>query len=173
MMCDKCGKQQATSYYKQTINGKSVSMNLCSDCAQKLGGFNNIFSDPFGISNLFSDFLFPIGETGTIKSIVCEKCSKTFEEITEDGKIGCDNCYVIFRDKLLPSIERLHGNATNVGKVPHSAGAEIKRKKQLDDLKAELEDAVKKEDFEKAATLRDKIKSLSKDDNKGGEIAHE
>ena len=33
MMCTKCGKKEASVYYKQNINGNVTEMNLCEDCA--------------------------------------------------------------------------------------------------------------------------------------------
>ena len=37
MRCDRCGKNEATFYYKSNINGKVEEKHLCSDCAEKLG----------------------------------------------------------------------------------------------------------------------------------------
>ena len=31
MLCTKCGKKEATVYYKQNINGKITEYNLCND----------------------------------------------------------------------------------------------------------------------------------------------
>ena len=33
MKCEKCGKNEATMYYKETINGVTREMHLCPDCA--------------------------------------------------------------------------------------------------------------------------------------------
>ena len=40
MKCEKCGKNEATMYYKETVNGVTREMHLCPECAQKenLGG---------------------------------------------------------------------------------------------------------------------------------------
>ena len=46
MKCEKCGKNEATMYYKETVNGVTREMHLCPECAQKenLGGaFENAF----------------------------------------------------------------------------------------------------------------------------------
>ena len=57
MKCEKCGKNEATMYYKETVNGVTREMHLCPECAQKenLGGafenafqsMNHFWSDPF------------------------------------------------------------------------------------------------------------------------------
>ncbi len=171
MLCDKCGKNSATHFYNQTVNGKSVAMNLCSECAKKLGGFNTITNDPFGLSDLFSGLLFPNSQTTERRTVICKKCGKSFDDIMSDGKIGCSECYATFENRLAPTIEKIHGNAVHLGKVPRSAGKEVKRKKELNDLKDRLNDAIKKEDFENAALLRDEIKKLEADE-KGGEVGN-
>lgn len=168
MLCDKCGKNNATHFYKQTVNGKSVSMNLCSECAKKVGGFSTISKDPFGLSDLFSGLLFPNVQAAERQTVICKKCGKSFDDIMSDGKIGCSECYVTFESRLAPTIEKIHGNAVHSGKVPRSAGKEVKRKKELTDLKDRLNEAIKKEDFENAALLRDEIKKLEAN-GKGGE----
>ena len=40
MKCEKCGKNEATMYYKETVNGVTRELHLCPECAQKenLGG---------------------------------------------------------------------------------------------------------------------------------------
>ena len=73
MKCEKCGKNEATMYYKETINGVTREMHLCPECAQKenLGGafenafesMNHFWSDPFhsflggGFGSLWNDML--------------------------------------------------------------------------------------------------------------------
>ena len=67
MKCEKCGKNEATMYYKETVNGVTREMHLCPECAQKenLGGafenafqsMNHFWSDPFHAT--FADILNP------------------------------------------------------------------------------------------------------------------
>jgi protein arginine kinase activator len=54
------------------------------------------------------------------------------------------------------------GNSQHIGKVPPSvAGEDTKDKSVIDDLKRRLDAAVKAEDYELAAKLRDQLKALS------------
>jgi protein arginine kinase activator len=73
--------------------------------------------------------------------------------------------YTIFRKGLLPLLEKMHGNTQHVGKVPSRAGKELIKKNELMQLRSELNKAVEKEDYEKAAELRDKIYGLSGDND--------
>ncbi len=37
MKCDRCGKNDATFYYKSNINGRVTETHLCPDCARRHG----------------------------------------------------------------------------------------------------------------------------------------
>ena len=52
MLCQNCNQNEATMYWKQTINGQTKEMHLCPACASKLGQnfqnpFGTWFDDPF------------------------------------------------------------------------------------------------------------------------------
>ena len=42
MLCQNCGKYEATTHVKRIINGESAEAHLCSDCAKALG-YNDVF----------------------------------------------------------------------------------------------------------------------------------
>lgn len=169
MLCEKCGKNPATTHLKQVINGKASELHLCSQCAQELG-YNNIFQH----FNPFDDIDFNIGNflgslfsqykptTQTLTPQRCEFCGTTFEELAETAKAGCSHCYQAFYNQLLPSIQRIHGKTRHVGKVPSSASVNLKLRRELDGLKQQLDSAVNAQEYEKAAELRDKIKDIEK-----------
>ena len=54
----------------------------------------------------------------------------------------------------------IHGKTVHIGKLAKSAGSEVKMKSTLAKLKEELTTAIKEQEFEKAAKLRDQIKEL-------------
>lgn len=53
MLCQSCGQNQATTHIKTIINGELAEVNLCRECAQKLG-YNSFFGN-FGMD--FDKFL--------------------------------------------------------------------------------------------------------------------
>ena len=57
-------------------------------------------------------------------------------------------------------MKRMHGTTGHSGKLPSRASEDVIKKRKIDELKAQLNAAVQKEDFEQAAVLRDKIKQL-------------
>ncbi len=169
MLCQNCGKNEATTHIKQIINGDMAESHLCSDCAAHLG-YSDMFSG-FGLnlSELFGGFL------GDMKPAVsagkaprCPKCGSSFDEIVRDGKVGCADCYRTFYDRLLPSIQRIHGKIKHSGKTVVAAPAQPKvetKEEKIEKLKAAMNDSVAKQDFENAAKIRDEIKLLEGGEN--------
>jgi protein arginine kinase activator len=170
MLCQNCGKNEATTHIKQIINGDMAESHLCSECASHLG-YSDVFSG-FGLnlSGLFGGLLgdmMPSISAG--KSPRCPKCGTSFEEIVRSGKVGCADCYRTFYDKLLPSIQRIHGKIKHSGKVTNSAPVESKEEtteEKIEKLKIAMNEAVAKQEFETAAKIRDEIKALEGGESK-------
>ena len=159
MLCQRCGKNEANVSLTQIINGNKSEMKLCSKCANLYGGINTTI--PFDLGNLFEG-LFEIPEAKQRKILKCDKCGLTYDEFKKQSKFGCDECYTAFNDRLVPVLKRLHGNVKHTGKLPSAYKERIEGERELARLKEELEVAIKNEEFEKAAELRDKIKALKK-----------
>ena len=173
MKCQKCGKNEANTHVKRVINGEFEEYHLCSECAKDMG-YSNMFSD-FSTSftddfnSLFGSF-FENALPARTQATRCETCGTSYNDIARTGMMGCANCYDVFADRILPTIRRIHGNTTHMGKnSPSYKKIEFEEKPdevkddELNKLKDELETAIKNQEFEKAAVLRDKIKE--KEDN--------
>lgn len=169
MLCDECGKNKATVHLTEIVNEQITKLNLCETCAKEKG---SDVEQHFGISDLLtalSDVEAPSPSAGggpAVKSR-CPHCGLTYDDFKKVGRLGCSECYVTFKASLAPLLKRIHGSNQHLGKVPNPVM--IKEQKVLskihDDLemaKADLQKAIKKEEFEEAATLRDKIKFLEK-----------
>ncbi|MBR6681868.1 MAG: UvrB/UvrC motif-containing protein, partial [Clostridia bacterium] len=98
----------------------------------------------------------------------------TFDDLVKSGKVGCAECYKVFRDELRTTIENIHGNAKYMGRQikktkseqPDNHEAEIpKEQSELEKLRLELEMAVKEQEYEKAAVLRDRIREIENNEN--------
>lgn len=160
MLCDKCKMHTATTHVKQTVNGQTTELNLCPACAAKLG-----LADPFGSFGLdLGDFWGSLFAPPAIHShedeLRCPDCGASFRQIAESGKPGCPTCYLTFYERLLPSIQRIHGKTKHTGKVAQQADEKTKNEHELKQLKEELARLIAEQEYEKCAELRDKIRKL-------------
>ncbi len=162
MLCEKCGKNHATTHIKTIVNGVKKEYNLCALCAAKEGYSNNSLAGM--LASMFGD----ISNVELLKhQTKCSVCGSTFSDIAKTGKAGCSECYNTFYDQFLPYLKRVHGSTTHVGKTPETApNVEITQEITVEDLKNELSRLVAEEKYEQAAVVRDKIKEL---EGKGNE----
>ncbi|MCR6543919.1 UvrB/UvrC motif-containing protein [Dehalobacterium formicoaceticum] len=164
MLCDKCKQNQATMHFTKIINNEKYEQHLCEECAHGSSPFAGGMDPKFSFNNFLSNFLTHdpaiSGMKHTDKLERCENCGLTYDQFAEGGKLGCSNCYSVFQDKLNPLIRRIHSSEIHKGKVPERTGGHLKILKEIDSLKSELNTLISKEEFEKAAVVRDKIKDL-------------
>ena len=157
MLCQKCGKNNATTHIKTVINGTVTELNLCGYCAAKEG--YTAFSKG-SISNLFASMLGNSMEMGSrVSTRKCSFCGASFADIAETGKVGCSHCYTEFKDELLPYLKRIHGSVKHNGKISGSKEIMVTNGgNRLSELKAKLAKLVANENYEEAAIVRDEIR---------------
>ena len=158
MLCEKCGKNTATTHIKTVINGNVTEMSLCGYCAAKEGYTD--FQKGSLSAPLSSMLASGIQNAGKIQSGRCSFCGATFAQIAESGKVGCTNCYKEFKQELLPYFKRIHGSVQHSGKTPVASKklATVPENLKLEELKIKLAELVASERYEEAAVLRDKIR---------------
>ena len=175
MLCQNCGKNEASVHYKENINGRIKEYDLCPECAAELeknspveiSSVEEIFKDKmFDLTPLISG-LFGLALGAAPSSISetkrCPVCGSTFAEIAKSGRIGCPECYKTFENELEPTVNQLHGASKMVGRAPKRLGEKHRREEKIASLKAELQQAIEAQAFEHAAELRDEIKALEND----------
>lgn len=167
MYCEECKQKPATVHFTQMFNGKKTEIHLCEECAAKKGVMFLDTDNKFSISNLLGSFFgsgnLSIHEiTAPSPSQRCPGCGMRFMDIVQNGKLGCSECYVTFDQQLEPTLRRIHGNSQHVGKIPVHGGKKVLVKKEIERLKQQLQQAVNREEYEKAAEIRDYIKKLEK-----------
>ncbi|MEG1441570.1 MAG: UvrB/UvrC motif-containing protein, partial [Oscillospiraceae bacterium] len=129
-------------------------------------GISNFSNMDFGIGNFLGGIFgnqknsTDLGPEILMGESVCPTCHMRVESFLEKGKLGCSDCYTAFRGRLLTPLRQIHGTCEHVGKVPNRLKGTLKIDKQLANLESDLNSAVMKQDFEKAAVIRDAIKEL-------------
>lgn len=170
MNCENCKNKQATVFYADESGGRHA---LCASCAQIMGKIsqydpnegqkseNKVFVPKITLSSLSSsDLGTPIylTENENRGRSVCPVCSCTLESAAATGRVGCPECYTVFSDALFPST--LTPETALGARMPSSRRADIDRVRSISELKARIKLAVETENYELAATLRDKIRKL-------------
>lgn len=155
MLCERCEKNTATTHYQENINGNRRELHLCPACAAEMTNTAPNFGWSFGALPAF----FAQGIGGGRH---CAACGMTESELRRTGRAGCAACYENFSDILLPYIKKLHGAAAHIGTSPAPTAGEP-APSPVESLKARLDEAVRTENYEEAARLRDEIHRLEGD----------
>jgi protein arginine kinase activator len=162
MKCECCHKTEATIHLTQVIDGEVKKLNLCQICAQKNGIDLN---SPISIT----DVLLGLGDQAGKKrsksdlsefDLSCSRCQMTRAEFKKRARLGCPECYNAFMGELSALTQAMHHSRQHVGKIPARQGNEARITAQIGALQKDIETAIAKEEYEMAANLRDKIRSL-------------
>lgn len=166
MLCDECKKNPATIHYTQVVGGVSHEMHLCAACMKKRkGGFD--LGDMQGLLSSLLSGMESSGEESAeerapeVKTLRCSRCGMEFARFRKTGMLGCAQCYQDFRGQLAPILKRIHGRVQHAGHVPPSVNHAQRVREETERLKAEMNEAVLQENFERAAQLRDQIRALA------------
>lgn len=99
MQCCKCGNAEATIKYKQIVNGVIKDYEVCKNC---YANQNNVKYNLAKVSSKLQNL------NSNHKQNVCEFCGRTFEEIKNTAYVGCNHCYVTFKEELGEIIKKYH-----------------------------------------------------------------
>ena len=176
MICDICNINEATIHVQELKNGEKKTLNICPHCAsehslaeKEINGFNLAEI----LYNISSQMMKNSGEVGSEPSILnpdfssehvtnlkC-KCGWDTVKFRETGRLGCPECYKTFSTLLKDALKSMHKATHHLGKHPEgSIDTNGQMATKILSLQKELETAVFKEDYEKAAELRDLINEL-------------
>lgn len=161
MKCEVCGKNAATVHYTEIINEELKEMHLCEWCAQQKEALvkPHFFAAEFLSGMLDASQVFMEKQTKK-----CAQCGFSYSDFQKFGRLGCSECYQMFKEQIIPLLKRVHGSSQHVGNVPSAPkGKGITNvRKDLNRLRQELREVISKEKFEEAARLRDKIREIEK-----------
>lgn len=171
MICQECKQNPATVRVIMQGPAGRRELFLCQKCARQHDELPPGWTSPFsfsGLGSLLGSLLggeFGVGAGQSLEPAslpVCPSCGMTFREFTRTGRLGCRHCYEAFSERLDPLIRRIHGSTAHTGKRARRAQAHLASQRERDELQRQLEEAVRREDYELAARLRDRIRELSK-----------
>ncbi len=163
MLCENCHQREAVVKFTQVVGSEKKTLNLCKDCIEKQQ-FDNPLID---ISKVFGKIIIAILSEHLASAAVpavskedeeniCSACGISWAEFQKTGRLGCTDCYESFKYPLKSLLRRLHGSNRHIGQK-----VKIDDKQEnisLKELKKRLQTAIKNEDYERAAELRDQIR---------------
>lgn len=173
--CEICSAQ-ATVFLTQIINGKSTRVALCAKCAKDKGVLDPSAFDL--AEKLFSDVVqenespqagkagAPLQPVSTrLPLTLCPTCGFTLDDYRRVGRFGCSRCYDVFAEEIRPVLEEIQGHDEHLGKRPEHADRRVKVQQDVFQLEEKLFSAIKREDYEAAAKLRDEIAMIRQNAN--------
>lgn len=163
MKCQKCEKP-ATFHITELTNGEVMALHFCAECAEKYlkQGQSKEKASPT-IAGVIAHQL-KIGQTAQdlarLDEKSCPVCGIKFLDFRQGGRLGCPHDYVYFADELLPLLVNIHGETKHVGKQPKRGTVDTDQHTDLIRLRREMREAIEKEDYEAASSLRDQIRDI-------------
>jgi protein arginine kinase activator len=150
-MCEECGLHQANIHLTQIAGNESQSFHLCETCARKRGITIAIDEEAInaGEAQLSPAPIEPDRE--------CPSCLTKLSEFRDTGRLGCPDCYHAFENEIEELLLQFNGSAEHKGKSYRGETVDKKDKTDLSLLRSELDSAIRNEEFERAAKLRDAI----------------
>jgi protein arginine kinase activator len=161
MLCDNCGTNEAAIHLTQIQNNETATRNLCESCAQAMGLETGTGSAAAPLADFLAQMGKALGGEAVSAAGTCPACGHSLEDFKRTGRLGCARCYGAFDTSLRGLLRKLHGGTQHTGKVylPPDP-AETDRTARMVALRRSLQRAVEGEDFERAASLRDRIRQL-------------
>jgi len=162
MLCQICGKSAASVHFTEIHDNKMSEIHVCERCAEEKGHHGSGKKQKFDIADLLAGMMDTMTTTDEerVGHVQCPRCGLLYSSFKETGRLGCSECYAAFQFQLRPLLRRIHGDTRHKGKTPAHSSGTVTSTRQIQRLHDELQRAVEREDFEKAAGLRDEIRRL-------------
>lgn len=176
MLCQKCLKNEATVFIEASVNGSSWKCHVCARCAAREVVISPdsaaaASQNPASYATKQKSSAARSSGRASVGRGACPVCGTSHRQIRKTSRFGCATCYELFGESILdssasaaesklpapepkkrPALAPDDGKPDDGNKDPAAA---VKK------LRDKLERAVRREDYEEAAGLRDKIKQYS------------
>lgn len=163
--CSHC-KKPIKVVYKEIAHNSVICTQMCADCPVLQEKLHGIGHPGKGLEK----------ET----DLYCGSCHTSLETVKTGNFLGCSECYAVFGDILVGELIatdriplRLHktlkekkNQPIHTGKTPELPVV-IPESSRLASLSDALNEALKKENYEQAAWIRDQIKAMKEKGDEG------
>ena len=183
MLCQICKANPATIHIQEIVNGETNTLHISPECANKRN-----LAEGNAVNSHFHEMLErltqAIANSADLKlaelfeqkkpeeeeaEIQCDVCGTSWHDFRKNGKVGCAACYEQFGQRLLDFIALNQHGSVHCGKTPPetleqwqdpTVSERISLRRELERLRKGLDESVRREEFELAAELRDKIAGI-------------
>jgi protein arginine kinase activator len=163
MKCQYCEKPATFHITEITESTGSQVMHLCEEHAK--GFLQKEEADP--VASIASALAKQLDLGQTKKDLeeldrkACPVCGISFFEFRNSGRLGCPFDYTHFATDLLPLMTNIHDSVEHVGKRPRKTAA-ADSQAVIIQLRREMEEAVEREDYERASEVRDELRRMER-----------
>ena len=144
MKCEKCNMKDANFHFKANINGQVSEHHMCSECAEESGLSEAMKSPLQGFSHSPMSIFSGLGG---------------FMSPSISGMLIQPLFMPLFSSSI-PHSSVSVASEESEAKIPGDAGDEFKKKRLISALRHKMDSAVKDENFEQAAAIRDEIAGI-------------
>ena len=161
MVCDFCHEREARIFLEQiSNNGQKRKINICMECAVSRGISSDPKSIEASIGDLFRELSAASKRLEARNNKLCPVCGTSASRVRTTGITGCPECYSIFKDEISALMAKRGIEGTYAGTLPQRLSSFHSVLNDRIILRNKLNDAVAKEDYEKAAMYRDYLRAL-------------
>lgn len=158
--CD-CCPNPAVVHETLMTGGVRTEVHLCAEHAVERG---YVLPTSIGPALVVGKLLEKATQAAARAIKACPTCAMTMQVLRESGLVGCADCYRHFEEELGAIISRTQeGAAAHVGRHPAQAASLIDRAALRNRMVRDLREAVAREEYERAARLRDEMLGLGLD----------
>ncbi len=150
--CGEC-KRAVKIFYKEITSDTITCTEMCDECP--------VFKAKLAGDSVVS----PQKEN----PLCCGVCGTSLESVKMSQPLGCPECYTVFANFILseliaadgiPSSKKIKPQALHIGSSPQQPSS-VALSSKLASLSEALNEALRKENYEQAAWLRDQIKAMT------------
>jgi protein arginine kinase activator len=159
--CQFCSNP-ATVHLTEIVDLQKKELHLCQSCAeaQQLVQHQEL-NLPAILQSLIGQHLGQ--QTDELARLVCPACGIKYMEFRAQGRLGCPHDYVVFKSGLAPLLQRIHRSLRHQGKAPRRSVLPPGQQAELVELRRRLQQAIRDEQYEEAARLRDLLRHKQKE----------
>lgn len=157
--CSNCKKENTIEYTECSLEGRHC-FGMCESCPvlqKKLYG-------GIGIED------HALVQYEAAKDITCGKCHNTLFNVLEGQDMGCNTCYEVFAAPLEEWLEKEHrvysdhkGRFSAPFLHKEYSAVDVDTDAKIANLQSKLKEAIRQEQYEKAAQLRDEISQIKEE----------